>query len=792
MKVSKGLRALTFASGGLAASTNSSSSTIAALLSNGDVDLGITAEAYQKAAAFVATLTNAQKVSIITGSDISDSNATWTAYSSADGGSGVNKQFFVSGFSAPAALTMTWDRQLISDQFKAIGAEFYGMGYSLVDGPVASPAGRVPEGGRNAEGFSFDAYLSGIAMGQAVTGMNSAGVITAGRHFLFNEQETNRMTGERYSSNVDEKTAQEVYLWPFADGVRAGMTAVMCAMNRVNGTRSCENNALLSGYLKTDLGFPGYVLPDVQSQSTSYGSANAGLDYGSSSYWTEAIIEAGIANGSMTQARLDDMAVRNVLPFYYAGLDDGKIPAEADTTEYRDVRGDHASLIRKVGAESIVLLKNDGVLPLKSPRTMSVFGAHAGPAMAGPNQPFGVSGTADTYQGHLATAGGSGQASFPYLITPQMALTLRQSQNGGMIWWILNNTYTSTSTGGFGGGGGGFGSGNDTGSFPGGGIGDSGNSSTTMPGGGGGGGGGGIAGIGGGTGVDQSIPDYAANSEVCLVFINADSGEGADRTELYDAEQDTLVTTVADNCNNTVVVVNSVGPRLVDVWVEHENITAVVYGGVLGQESGNAIADVLYGDVNPSGKLTYTIAKNKSDYANGICTTTDYECDFTEGVYVDYRWFDAKNITPRYEFGYGLSYTTFDFGTVDAKTTNASALSSKYASGTLGLGGQQDLWDEVIQVSTSVSNTGAVEGAEVAQLYVTFPDEAEQPVRVLRGFEKVSVKPGQSAPVTFSLRRRDVSYYDSAAEKWAVASGDYTFAVGSSSRDIKGTAKLTI
>lgn len=608
------------------------------------------------------------------------------------------------------------------------------------------------------------------------------------------------MTGERYSSNVGEKAAQEVYLWPFADGVKAGMTAVMCAMNRANGTRSCENNRLLSGYLKTDLGFPGYVLPDVQSQSTSYNSANAGLDFGSSTYWTEAIIEAGIANGSMTQQRLDDQAVRVVLPYYFAGLDNGQIPAEADTTEYRDVRGDHAQLIRKVGAESIVLLKNNGVLPLRRPRTVSVFGAHAGPAMAGPNQPFGVSGTDDTYQGHLATAGGSGQASFPYLVTPQMALTLRQSQNGGMIWWILNNTYTSSSTGGLGGGiggggGGGFGSGNDTGSFPGGGAGGdgAGNSSTTMPGGGGAAGGGGIAGIGGGTGVDQSIPDYAANSAVCLVFINADSGEGADRTELYDAgDQDSLVATVADNCNNTVVVVNTVGPRLVEAWVEHDNITAVVYGGLLGQESGNAIADVLYGDVNPSGKLTYTIAKNESDYANGICTSTDYECDFTEGVYVDYRWFDAKNITPRYEFGYGLSYTTFSYEKVDVRATNASALASKYATGVLGLGGQQDLWDEVIVVTTSVTNTGSVEGAEVAQLYVTFPDEAAQPARVLRGFEKVNIKPGQSAPVTFSLRRRDVSYYDEAAEKWAIASGEYTFSVGSSSRDIKGSAKLTV
>lgn len=251
-----------------------------------------------------------------------------------------------------------------------------------------------------------------------------------------------------------------------------------------------------------------------------------------------------------------------------------------------------------------------------------------------------------------------------------------------------------------------------------------------------------------------------------------------------------MVNTVASSCNNTVVVINISGPRILDAWIEHENVTAVLYSGLLGQESGNAIADVLYGDVNPSGKLIHTIAKNTSDYPASVCATKI--CDFTEGVYIDYRWFDANNIEPRYPFGHGLSYTEFTYGTVTATITNTTALSSKYASGTLTLGGKADLFEEVIIVNTTVSNTGSVDGAEVAQLYLSFPEEADQPVRVLRGFEKVSVAVGETAAVSFALRRRDVSYWDVAAQNWAVASGDYVFGVGASSRDIRANATITI
>lgn len=668
---------------------------------------------------------------------------------------------------------------------------------------MASPLGRTPYGGRLPEGFSPDPYLTGAFMEKTVTGMNSAGVVTVGRHFLLNEQETNRSSSTHYSSNADDKTIHELYLWPFVDAVHAGMGAVMCSMNRVNSTLACENNKLLSGLLKHEVGFPGFVLPDVSSQSTAYGSANAGLDFGSSSYWTTAVIESGIANGSFTELRLDDMAVRNTIGYFFAGLDDGKQPEVAATTEYRDVRADHAKLIRKIGADSLALLKNDksgsGGLPLNRPRTISIFGAHAGPSMAGPNFAFSVMGTdSDVYQGHVASAVGSGGLSNSYLATPFQALSLRAAQDGSMFRWIMNDTYSDTSST-FGFGGGSMGTGgldmgsNSSDSFggPQGESASSANSSMPTDMGGAAGAGGGAAGImGTGTTVSPSIANYASDSEVCLIFINSWSGEGADRSELSNQDQDTLVSSVALNCNNTIVVINTAGPRILDQWIENDNVTAVVYGGYLGQESGNAIVDVLYGDVNPNGKLAHSIPRNATDYPVSICETA--ECAFDEGVQIDYRYFDAHNVSVRYPFGHGLSYTTFEYGTLSATKTGTRALSFKHPTGKLSLGGSKDLFDNVISVSFTLSNTGDLLGAEVAQLYVQYPSEAQQPVRQLRGFEKVALAAGEHKDVTFKLRRRDISYWDVIAQKWALASGEYIFSVGSSSRDLRGEVRVSV
>ncbi|KAK5131956.1 hypothetical protein LTR08_000468 [Meristemomyces frigidus] len=787
----KALTTLGAVSALIAGSCAALNSTAGALLSSGNVELGEYEAAYGKAKAFVAQLSNSQKVSIITGSSFNGTNSTWTALVNKDGFAGINNQYYVSGFTMGNALTQTWDKDHLYAIAKASGREFYLMGYNLVNGPVAGPLGRTPWGGRQPEAFSPDPYLSGIALARTIKGMNSAGVVTAGRHFLLNEQETNRTSP--YSSNADDKTIHELYLWPFADGTRAGMGAVMCGMTQVNGTLSCENSDLVGGLLKEQLGFPGMVLPDVNGQATSYKSANAGLDYGSSSYWTTEILEAGIANGSFTQARLDDMAVRNVIGYYFAGLDNGEQPSEADTTEYRNVRAGHAKLIRKVGADSLSLLKNNntngGGLPLNTPMVISVFGAHAGPCIVGPNTAFSVSGSgSDIYQGHLASATGSGQLSFSYLATPFQALSLRAAADGTMFRWIMNDTYTDSSSSSMSGGSGG-GMPSTSGNSTDGSGSSSGNSSSSMSMG-GGGGGNALSNLGTGTSVTPSLAAYAEDSDVCLVFLNAWSGEGADRGELYNADQDTLVNTIADSCNNTVVVINTVGPRLVDQWIEHENVTAVLYGGLLGQESGNSIVDVLYGDVNPSGKLISTIAKNETDYPVEICETA--QCTFTEGVHIDYRYFDANNITVRYPFGHGLSYTTFEYGSVSASKSDETALSSTYPTGKMTLGGYADLFDEVISVTLSVANSGTVDGTEVVQLYVAYPDAAQQPIRQLRGFEKIHLSVNASSTVDFSVRRRDISHWDVNAQQWAIASGTYKFSVGSSSRDLRGSATLVI
>lgn len=764
-----------------------SSSTSEGLLSNDNVDLGAWQTAYTQAKALVAKLSNNEKITLVTGGDVTSAN--WTALQFKDGTMGVQGYDYVTGFGETSALVNTWDKTLMFNQFKAVAAEFYGKGFQVTNAPTTQPLGRSPWGGRLVEALGQDSYLNGIAFGLGTKAFSETGIVPGGKHFLLNEQETNRQSGMSsnssiapYSSVADDKTLHETYLWSWYDGAKEGMGAVMCAMTKVNETLSCENEDLLQKFLKTELGFPGMVFPDVNGQSTAFGSANGGLDYGSSSIWSNTTLLAGISNGTFTQARLDDMAIRNVIGYFYVNLNNGTQPAHVSTDADVDVRGNHSQIVRSNGAASLVLLKNtNNALPLKKPKIMAIFGSSAGPIMAGPNYVLTVTGVASTYAGHLAGGSGSGQQSFPYLITPQAALTNRAAQDGTMIRWILNDTYTATSI-----------------SFLGRRSFDSNTysameSKRQMGGGGMGGGGppggGGGMGMSGGTSLQQTIPTYAESASVCLVFINAWSGEGADRTELRNTGQDALVNSVASECNNTVVVVNTVGARILDTWIENENVTAVVYGGLLGQESGNSLMDVLYGDVNPSGKLTYTIAKNESDYIP-LCTT--HVCNFTEGNFIDYKYFDKYNITPRYEFGYGLSYTTFNYTNMKISVTNATALASKYPTGNLAVGGKEDLWYEAVQVSVDVQNNGTLDGNEVSQLYLQFPAEADAPIRQLRGFERTMITTGSIETVTFGIKRRDLSYWDVAAQEWALPSGDFVFSVGASSRDLRLSATQSV
>lgn len=291
-------------------------------------------------------------------------------------------------------------------------------------------------------------------------------------------------------------------------------------------------------------------------------------------------------------------------------------------------------------------------------------------------------------------------------------------------------------------------------------------------------------------------------SDACLVFINAMATEGWDRDGLHDDFSDGLVLHVAARCARTVVVVHAAGIRLVDRWIDHPNVTAALLAHLPGQDLGAALVRILYGDVSPSGRLPYTLARNESDYGALYAPCGERaaaegdrfpQCDYDEGLYIDYRHFDAKEITPRFEFGFGLSYTTFSYEQPEVvRRSELSGASSQEVMGDGDGDGDGDdggsIWNVVRMVSVDITNTGNMTGAEVAQLYVGIPNAPE---KQLRGFEKVTLAPGERAGVTFELTRRDLSIWDVVSQSWVVQRGRYVIYVGSSSRDIRWTREYT-
>jgi len=289
----------------------------------------------------------------------------------------------------------------------------------------------------------------------------------------------------------------------------------------------------------------------------------------------------------------------------------------------------------------------------------------------------------------------------------------------------------------------------------------------------------------------------AQQSDVAIVFGASDSGEDyitvygnqGDRNNLSLWNNgDNLIEAVAGVNKNTVVVLHVVGPILMP-WADHPNITAIVLAGLPGQESGNSLVDVLFGNVSPSGKLVYTIAKQPSDYPAQVLYSSPAKhpvINYTEGLLIDYRWFDAKNIAPRFPFGFGLSYTTFTYSNLQIQPTASLYELQKgvttYADPTL------------FKVQVSITNSGKVAGNEVAQLYIAYPPSAGEPPQVLRGFERVYLAPGQTLPVVFYLTELQLSIWNVKMQDWAIPAGQYQAYVGASSRDIrlKGTFSPTM
>ncbi|RPD58564.1 glycoside hydrolase [Lentinus tigrinus ALCF2SS1-6] len=762
------------------------------------------AMAHSRAKEFISGLTLEQKVNVSTGVGLGNgpcigntgtlslldtgSNTTrlsWPGLCLSDSPLGVNYVDLVTAFPAGITAASTWNRTLLRLRGEAMGAEFRGKGINVALSPVLG-MGRVPQGGRNWEAFGADPFLAGEAGYETVLGLQQNGVQACAKHYINNEQEHKR---DHESSHVDDRTEHEIYLHPFMRAVQAGVASVMCSYNQINASWACENERTLNQLLKGETGFQGYTMSDWGAHHSTL-AAVAGLDmsmpgdisFGSGTSWWGANLTAFVENGTISESRVNDMAERIIAAWFLLGQDDNYPPVNFDTfdpfnpakNQNVNVQADHYKLVREVAAAGTVLLKNvGGALPLRAPKTIAIIGNDAGPSTRGPNGyffNFGLDGT-------LARGWGSGSTSMPYLITPLEAIQERARQDQSDVSWFLDNWALAG----------------------------------TQP-------------LVGSQGFVNGANDTAFGQDVAIVFVNADSGEdqtintsnivfGDDTLDFGDRgnltlwmNADNLINAVAAVNNNTIVVVHSVGPAILEPWIENPNVTAVVWANLPGQESGNSIVDVLYGDVNPSGKLPYTIARRTEDYpAEPVTGGTADEIllvEYTEKLNIDYRHFDANNIEPRFEFGFGLSYTNFSYSDLTIRAVHhtdhtSAALEAAWADGEASPnveGGSTAIWlhRPAFEVSFTVANTGKVKGGEIPQLYLHFPSSAGEPPSVLRGFADVLLNPGQSKALTITLSRYDLSVWDAGAQGWRKPDGQFTFSVGASSRDfrLKGSVPL--
>lgn len=643
-------------------------------------------ESYKKAADLVRQMTLVEKVNITTGTGWSMqlcvgntgpvARLGFPSLCLQDGPLGIRFADNITAFPAGVTVGATWNKELMYQRGKAHGLEAKLKGVNIILGPAMGPIGRMPAGGRNWEGFGSDPYLQGIAAAQTIKGIQDEGVMATAKHFVGNEQEHFRQslewgTPNAISSNIDDRTLHELYAWPFAESVRAGVASVMCSYNQVNNSYACGNSKLLNGILKDELGFQGFVQSDWLAQRSGVASALAGLDMSmpgdglkwadGKSLWGPQLTKA-VLNSSVPMDRLNDMVTRIVAAWYQVGQDDKETwpmpPPEGDggpnfsswtnerigllhhgsddkatgvVNKFVNVQGEgddfHGNIARKIAAEGTVVVKNeDNVLPLnrngwsdneKEGKEMKyrvgIFGEDARSNQNGPNSCI----DRGCNVGTLASGWGSGAVEFPYLVAPVDAIRKAFNENSTYVTdWPANKLPTEQE----------------------------------------------------GLLYDQDL---------CIVFANSDSGEGymqadgvrGDRNNLFTQKGgDYLIKKVADGCGNgtgnTIVVIHAVGPVILEDFIELPTVKAVILAHLPGQESGNSLVDILFGDVNPSGRLPYTIAKKEEDYGptSKILTFPNDmapQQNFTEGIYTDYRYFDKYNVTPRYEFGYGLSYTTF-------------------------------------------------------------------------------------------------------------------------------------
>ena len=617
-------------------------------------------------------------------------------------------------FPQAIALGSTWDPDLVHEVASAISDEARGFGARDGKGltywaPVINML-RDPRWGRYEESYSEDPWLMsrmGVAFVRGMQGDDSRYLKTVAtpKHYAGNNSEFNRHTG---SSDIDEQLLHEYYLPAFEATVReAGAFSVMAAYNSVNGVPASANPLLLQSLLRDSWGFSGYVVSDCDAiadivnghhwvSTLAQASAKAllaGTDLNCGSTYPEQL-QSALDQQLIAEADIDRALGRALRARFLLGEFDS-----ADTVPYRAIDADviasdaHAALARKAAQEAIVLLKNDGLLPLdrNTVRSIALIGPHGNDVTLG-----GYSGTpthtVSVLAGIYAKVAGDGGSSVAY--EPGCSITDAKDQ----------------------------------------------------------------------TAIDAAAA-LAAKSDVAIVVVGTSQSvlrEEMDRPDwsLPGAQGDLISAVQAAN-PRTVVVLVTAGPVAID-WAK-AHVPAILTAFYDGQEQGTAIADALFGDINPGGKLTTTW------YTGDATLPPIDDYDLRKGR--TYLYYDEP---PLYPFGHGLSYTSFGYANL---TVSPSAMDSTGHA----------------TVSVDVTNTGARAGDEVVQLYVhDAAASVQRPIQQLRGFQRVHLEPGQEKTLTFALAARDLAFWDATSHGWRVADGVFELAVGSSSLDIRARSHLAV
>jgi beta-glucosidase len=647
-------------------------------------------------------------------------------------------------FPAPIALAATWNPTLAREEGSAIGREARAYDQDAVLGPGLNLV-RVPHCGRNFEYYGEDPHLTGRLGVATVEGIQSEGVIATAKHYVANNQET-----ERYSVNVDvsERALCECYLPAFRAVVEeADVGSVMTAYNRVNGMYMSDHHRLLENVLRGEFGFSGYVVSDWYGTASTVDAATAGLDLEMPGVDPEAFLDSDPDDIDASEVDMDfdedSMAAMPNIPAeplfgepLRTAVEDGRVDSETIDAKLHRILGtmerfgmfddeqpageldtpEHRELARRVAAEGTVLLRNEGALPLPADAEIALLGPNADATKRGGGSSEVTPATETTPLDGLEARAASLVFERGVPPIPESSLFDLFEETGDEDENNIDEANTSI----------------------------------------------------------ESAVATAADADCAIVVVQDDATEGVDRDDLrLPGEQDELVTAVAEAADRTVVVVRTGGPVELP-WIE--TVDAAIVTWYPGQADGRALTDVLYGDADPGGRLPVTFAREETypTAATERFPGQDGTVQYGENVFVGYRHFDREAIEPLFPFGHGLSYARFEYG--EATIENNT--------------GEYD--DDRVTVSVPVENVADRAGWAVVQVYVGADDpEIPLPERELAGFEKLHLASGERRDVSVSLDEQAFAYYDE-SDGWTVPEGSYTISVGRSSRDLHSQLSITL